>query len=70
MCDNLNIYLYRASLSIYLSYPSIHPSIHLSFFLSCQELSLPKNVEWPKGDKARRVAETVYKDMQKQLGVV
>lgn len=30
-----------------------------------EELSLPKNVEWPKGDKARRVAETVYKDMQK-----
>ena len=33
-----------------------------------QELPLPRNVEWPKGVKARRVAEAVYADMRKPLG--
>eukprot|EP00435_Cladocopium_sp_Y103_P070517 s996_g35.t1 len=30
-----------------------------------KELPLPRNVEWPKGAKARRVAEAVYADMHK-----
>lgn len=30
-----------------------------------KELPLPQNVEWPKGPKARRVAEAVYADMRK-----
>ncbi|CAE7649504.1 Slc24a1 [Symbiodinium sp. CCMP2592] len=28
-------------------------------------IELPKGVEWPKADKARRVAETVFQDMRK-----
>ncbi|CAE7946629.1 unnamed protein product, partial [Symbiodinium sp. KB8] len=28
-------------------------------------IELPKGVEWPKADKARRVAETVFTDMRK-----
>ena len=36
--------------------------------VALQELPLPPNVEWPKGAKARRVAEAVFADMRKLLG--
>ena len=35
-----------------------------------EEQALPPRVEWPKGPKARRVAEAVYADMRKPLGLV